>query len=182
MEDNNFGGPFWERKIRTFFKRMDANGDGFVSKQDYQWLAGKYAEHGQLNYVQAKQVSRKLEKIWDDFYEKNSKNGDSDEKAYIKSLKERKSKLFEMCQQFHGLFFDLIDLSGDGIVQSEEFALFFKVFGIGDETVAAESFKKLDTNADGKLSHDEFLKAGFEFFYSGDESLPSKHLYGPLVD
>ena len=40
----------------------------------------------------------------------------------------------------------------------------------------------MDTNNDGSLSNEEFSGFGQEFFLSNDESSPSKHFFGPLVN
>jgi len=180
--DSGCGGPFWERKMRTFFKRMDVDGNGYLTKEDYERIGDLYVEVGQLDAVKAKQARRKLIKIWYDYFESDSTNGKVNEADYIRAVRNRKSLIFETTMQIQGLFFDIIDLNGDGIIQKEEFAIFYKVLGIKDEKVAAQCFKALDTNGDGLLSYDEFTHAGYNFFYSGDESLPSKFLYGPLIE
>jgi len=179
--DSGFGGPFWERKVKSFLRRMDADGDGYITKKDYERLADRYTEMAKLDDVKAKQVRRKLVKVWYDYFESDAVNGRVDETVYIQVLKDRKELIFETALQFHGMFFDLIDLNGDGFIQKEEFALFFRVFGIEDEQLAHQTFEALDVNGDGQLSYDEFTHAGFQFFHSGDESLPSKLLYGPIT-
>jgi len=180
--DRGFGGPFWERKLKTYFRRMDSDGDGVLTKKDFDRFADRYVEFGKLDGVKAKQAHRKLMRIWYDFLEPGSINGQCDSDTYVQNCRERKAMIPKTSLQFHGLFFDLIDINGDGVIQKEEFELWFKVFGIEDKQVAHQSFSALDTNGDGQLSYDEFTHAGYQYFFSGDESLPSKLLYGPLVD
>jgi len=175
-------GPFWERKVRTFFRCLDADGDGYLTKGDFVQLGDRYAKIGQLDDVKSKQVHRKILKVWDEYYEPDTRNGKLDEENYIKGLRRCEAMFFETAIQWHGLFFDLIDLNGDGFIQKEEFEIFHSVFGIKNKDVTTECFKAIDTNGDGKLSYDEFTHAGYQFFGSGDESLPSKFLYGPIAD
>jgi len=180
--DTGFGGPFWERKFKTYFRRMDHDGDGYMTKNDFEQLADRYAQIGNLDDVKAKQARRKILKIWYDFYEAGSTNGKIDETALINVNIIRESMMFKACVEYFGLFFDLIDINGDGFIQKEEFEIFHSAFGITRKDVTAECFKAIDTNGDGKLSCDEFIQAGYQFFTSGDESLPSKFMYGPLID
>jgi len=181
-QDSGFGGRFWERKVRTFFKLVDIDGNGYITKGDYESLADRYKEMGKLDDVKAKQVRRKLVKVWFDLFEADSTDGRVDEATFCQSARKCEALIFTTATQFHGLFFDLIDLSGDGIIQKDEFRLFFKVFGIGDEQQVIQSFNGLDSNGDGELSYEEFVQAGCQYFISGDEALPSKFLYGPLVE
>ena len=78
------------------------------------------------------------------------------------------------------LFFSAIDANGDGMIQKDEFELFFEIIGL-DPKMAGDTFQAIDTNHDGQLSLDEFVTAGVEFFVSEDETSPHKLFWGPLV-
>ena len=78
------------------------------------------------------------------------------------------------------LFFSAIDANADGMIQGEEYELFFDIIGL-DPKMAGDTFKAIDTNHDGQLSLDEFVTAGVDFFTSEDESSPNKLFWGPLV-
>lgn len=47
---------------------------------------------------------------------------------------------------------------------------------------AVVAFTYIDMNEDGKLSMKEFIKLGRDFFLTDDQTKPSKHFWGPLVD
>lgn len=47
---------------------------------------------------------------------------------------------------------------------------------------AVVSFNYIDINEDGKLSLEEFVTVGRDFFLTEDHTRPSKHFWGPLVD
>jgi len=64
---------------------------------------------------------------------------------------------------------------------SKEFAVCFEILGVPDAAAAAESFKIIDVNRDGMITKEEYIKAGAEFFLSG-EDLPTNIFFGPLVD
>ena len=78
------------------------------------------------------------------------------------------------------LFFAAVDANSDGMIQKDEFELFFEIIGL-DPKMAGDTFQAIDTNHDGQLSLDEFVTAGVEFFVSEDETSPHKLFWGPLV-
>ncbi|CAB3988986.1 sarcoplasmic calcium-binding [Paramuricea clavata] len=45
---------------------------------------------------------------------------------------------------------------------------------------AKPSFKAMDTDRDGVISHDEFLAYHYEYFHTSEDKLHSSLLYGPL--
>ncbi len=73
-----------------------------------------------------------------------------------------------------------MDHDGSGEISVEEYKLFFKCLGMS-EAAATASFTALDANGDGKLSLEEFVRLGRDFFISEDEQRPSKLFWGPLV-
>jgi len=78
------------------------------------------------------------------------------------------------------LFFSAVDANADGMIQKDEFELFFDIIGL-DPKMAGATFQAIDTNHDGQLSLDEFVTAGVDFFTSEDENSPNKLFWGPLV-
>jgi len=180
MSDRELG-QFWEKKLLSFFRKMNTEGDGRLSKGDYVRMADRYIELGNLDDVKAKQVHRKMIKIWTIFFGSDSEDDTVDEATYIKAIRNHVDLILKCCVEFFNLWFDVIDLSGEGIIQKEEFAMFLKVFGVEDESDAEKAFKVIDTNEDGQLSQDEFVDFGIEYFSSDDESLPSKFMFGPLI-
>jgi len=78
------------------------------------------------------------------------------------------------------LVFNTIDANNDGSIDQEELTVFFAIFGI-DKNMARETFKALDVDNDGVISHDEFIAAGYDFFTGEDESNPSQLFWGPLI-
>jgi Ca2+-binding EF-hand superfamily protein len=174
-------GPFWEKKLLSFFRRVNFAKDGKLSKNDFETLADRYVKLGRLDGVAAKQVRRKIVKIWADFFATAAPNGVIDEQTFLKTMKKNEDILLRTFWQFCGLWFDAIDLNGDGVIQAAEFLLYLRAFGVDDEHAAEQAFKMMDTQRNGQLSYDEFVQAGCEYFISSDESLPSKHMFGPLI-
>jgi len=174
-------GLFWERKFLSVIRKMNVAGHGRITKGDYEALGDRYIEVGKLDGPRAKQVKRKLVKLWDDYLSQASVNDEMNEETFIQCLKDHQDRLLESCLQLGGLLFDLIDLNGDGVIQREEYALFLKVFRVEDEEEIKKAFKVIDTDGSGQLSHDEFIYAVCQYFMTNDESLPANSIFGPII-
>jgi len=175
-------GAFWERKLRSYTRALDLDQDGKVTKADYESLADRYLSSGTFSQLQATQIRRKLIAVWNEFFEASSVDGALDVDGYLLALRTTsRSNLIRIVVEFVNLFFDLVDVNGDGIIQKEEYAVFLKAFLVEDPKQVEASFQVLDTDGDGKLSNLEFINGGIEFFLSDDESLPSKSFFGPLA-
>jgi len=175
-------GPFWDKKMQSFFKRVNVSGNGLLSKKDFQVLGDRYVSFGKLDAKKADEIRVKLLKVWDDVFSPMAKNDVLDAASYIGALKGCDSKvLTESAKGFYAMWFGVIDLNGNGAIKKEEFTLFLKVFRVEDQKAAEDAFKALDTNKSGKLSKEDFIKNGCEFSLSNDESLPSKYMFGPLI-
>jgi Ca2+-binding EF-hand superfamily protein len=175
-------GEFWNRKIRTFFRVIDFDNDGFVTHKDYEAMAQHFIDVGHLDEVKAKQAKRKFMQIWEKFFGVTERTtGPLTMEAFV-DCKRRSglAKLTRAANEIFAALFDLIDLNGDGVIQKDEFEKFYNVVKL-DEKAAAETFKAIDTNGDGLLSADEFITAGIDFFNGDDESSPYRFLFGPLV-
>jgi len=174
-------GSFWQKKVLSFFRRVGLQGDGKIRRSDYEAAAERYIELGKLEGVQAKQVRRKATQIWDDFLAPAAPNGEIPVDDALEGFRSRSDKLLETCILIFGVLFDLIDVSGDGVIQKEEYALFLKVVNADEEGVLVQAFGAIDTDGTGQISHDEFIHAGCEYFMSDDDNLPSAYMFGALI-
>jgi len=180
---NNFClGKFWERKARGYIQRIDVDGDGKVTKADYEMLVDRYLKLGHADELKAKQITRRLVKIWYDFFDESATDGAVNSDEWIAAVRRFPIfGLFRVIVEFMNLFFDLIDINGDGVIQKEEYAFFLNAFRVEDKAAIENSFNALDKDGDGQIDHDEFVNAGLEFWMSDDENLDSKLLFGPLI-
>jgi len=174
-------GPFWEKKFLSIFRRLSLTGDGLIKKSDYAAWGDRYIEVGKIDGVKAKQIKRKLVKIWHDYLGLDAVNDEIGEKAFIQCLLKHKDRILETAMQLMSLMFDLADLNGNGVISKDEYELFLRVFNVNDPGAAETAFKIIDTNGNDELSYDEFVYAGCQYFLSNDESLPATHMFGPLI-
>jgi len=174
-------GPFWEKKFLSVLRKMRNNSGDKVKKSDYENLADRYIALGKLEGAKAKQVSRKIVKMWDDYYSQSAIKDEIGERALLQCIRDRKDRILETCLQIVGIFFDLADLNGDGVIREDEYALFLKLFGVENKTEVKKAFQVIDTNGNGELTHDEFLYAGCQYFMTNDETLPANFIFGPIM-
>jgi len=173
---------FWIRKMKTYFTRIDFDKDGAITQKDFEAMAERFIKCEKLDEKKGGELKAKLIKIWDLFL-KNVAGGKSlTQPLFIESMKTQvhDPKLKAALSGPLPIFFSAVDANGDGMIQADEFQLFFSILGL-DPKLAVDSFKAIDTNSDGQLSEEEFITAGTEFFTSEDEKCPSKLFWGPLL-
>ena len=78
--------------------------------------------------------------------------------------------------------FEVMDLNQDGVITKNEYRLFFEARKNVDPNGAIVAFSAIDKDMDGKITCDEYVNAGVEFFFNfADETKPSKYFFGPLL-
>lgn len=168
--------------MNTYFKRIDFDGDGAITRADFEGMGARFAECGKLSGENATALQNKVNQIWDNYLKGINNNQPINREAFVAGMRNflGDANLRATLSAPLPIYFAAVDANNDGMIQAEEFAEFFKILGL-DPALAVESFKAIDTNGDGLLSVEEFTEAGTEFFTSEDESKPTKLFWGPLV-
>lgn len=173
---------FWTRKMKTYFNRIDFDKDGSITKKDFEGMGERFVEADKLDADAGAKMKGKLVEIWDKYISAVGGGDGITEEKFIAAMQ----KLVQdpaMKETLAGplpLFFQAVDANNDGFIDSGEFGIFFRIFGL-EETMAPASFQAIDTNNDGLLSKDEFVTAGTDFFTSDNAACPTKLFWGPLV-
>jgi len=173
---------FWIRKMKTYFNRIDFDKDGSITRKDFEGMGARFVEADKLDAAAGETMKGKLVEIWDKYISAVGGGDGITEKSFIDAM----GKLVKdpsMKATLAGplpLFFQAVDANNDGMIDSNEFGIFFRIFGL-DENMAPASFQAIDTNNDGLLSLEEFVEAGTDFFISEDAAAPTKLFWGPMV-
>lgn len=170
--------------MRTYFKRIDFDGDGAVTRKDFECMGARFVEADKLDAETGKVIQGKLCAVWDDFIGKNVAHGSDGikETDFITSMEKmvHDPKLKVALAGPLPLFFRAVDANNDGFISEEEYEIFFKIIGL-NPGMAKSSFQAIDANNDGLLSSDEFVEAGTSFFLSEQGGCPTKLFWGPLL-
>jgi len=173
-------GEHRRRKVMTFFKRFDKDGNGVLMEKDFRLVAQNIITVGNFTGARGNEIRTQYLEMWNKYYQPLAKNGEvsiPEMVDYIKNI--NKAEARAMSAEQLDLFFDIIDTNQDGYIQLGEYATAFNIAGIGEE-FAKPAFEALDTNHDGLLSRDEFVSAGLDFLFLEEPSHPADLFFGPL--
>ncbi|XP_013386658.1 sarcoplasmic calcium-binding protein [Lingula anatina] len=177
------GTEHWKRKIRTLFRSLDVNGDGYITRKAYEMSAQRVSSYMNLDENKAKEVMEHRVKIWE-AYDRGTHSDDHQvsEDEYLSELLAVINTTFR--EAFLALAtyeFDAYDMDGDGFISPKEHEVFFYSWGIPTEH-SAGAFKAVDINGDGLISREEFIQAGVDFLFGEDENSPYNIFLGPLAN
>ena len=174
----------WARKIKTVFRHLDLDNDGYLTEEDLtRSLKHKLEAYPSLD---AEEQRQQMHRVWIDFY-----NGGQDvpdcyrlsEAQFIENMwkvvktPEFKRQVSDMATKT----LQQADPEKKGYIAREEYVKIAGKF-LGQDRAAA-AFDAMDVRKAGKVTHDELL-AALLFYYTNteDEINPLNYMKGPLVD
>lgn len=172
---------FRKRKIRTNAYVLDYNKDGILTKEDFELYSDRYMTLGKVTEDKGRRVRALFRKFWDDMLSELDVVQPITYDVYAEAVMKRdKDQLSELVSSIAHLFFDVMDMNDDGMIDLSEFTGFFAIIG-RDEEMAIKTFRAIDTNNDQLLSRDEYLAAVVEFFVGEDQTSPYQFFCGDLI-
>nr|XP_033333531.1 sarcoplasmic calcium-binding protein [Megalopta genalis] len=173
---------FWRRKMRTLHNHLDVNKDGLISYDDFMLLAERFSDLGHLSEEAKTEFKKVLSDMWKEQWGEISPYNLICIEKYLEEMHHvlNDSSLKKKCHHFLPFLFKAVDKDQSGEISVEEFKLFFQCLGLTHDH-AVVSFSHIDSNDDGKISFDEFVSLGRDFFIDEDPKRPSKHFWGPLI-
>jgi len=172
-------GPIWKQKLRTWHARLDLNGDGQVTKEDFLILALRCVTVAHATTKAAQEIEAGLDKFWSNFLAGTAASGiPLSADAYLVALEAQGKKLIsKTVDEVYSLVFDVLDVNNDGHISLEEYTNYYKILNLSP-SYAAESFNVVDSDHDGCISRAEFMFAVDDFFTSENWS----NFFGPAVE
>ncbi len=177
------------KKFTLYFNLWDQDHNGQLAFEDYLLLSNRIAQLRGLaqGSEQYREMYDATVKLWENIQAYADPDQDGrvslpDWLAYCETsvnlLRKDQLALQAVVEQAVGLFFNALDLNGDGWLTPVEWGNFVKAWGIGQGTLT--SFVLLDLDGDGRLSLADILSLYRQFLLSDDPREPGNYLFGPL--
>jgi len=168
--------------MRTGLTRVFPNDEMAIRKEQAMAIGERIIVRKQLKGEETEKIRTLFEnEMWNVFFHsaKDDGNSCSLDTALENIKKMGKANLRESAAMLLGVYFDAVDHNKKGFIDQKDFTHFFHLLGI-TEHLAVSAFQALDTDRDGKLFKDEFVKAGEDFCIQEIECFPSDHFLGPI--
>jgi len=187
--ENFLSSSIWVARVKTYFKLMDVNGDGFLSLSDYEEIANRLIElQGNSSDPEA------IRTLFYNLFQNMIAGGASvdastkitEEEAVANAAKAVSvlQSAPEVGRQKNEVFFDIIDTDKSGEISREEYRKYIAVYSGGDQPERADqAFDSIDTDGNSSITREEFVEGhmGYWFTHPNDQN-HSPLPYGPLVD
>lgn len=177
---------FQKQKLTNLFAVHDLDRDGALEKSDYVEYTRRLAGKRGLVAGTAKydELLSQFLGFWGMLEQIADQN--QDKRVTLRewfACYDRLLSLPDSAEQIRPIgeaVFGMLDRNGDGAVTLEEYKWLYSSGGL-DPNLAADSFKKLDTDHDGRISTSELSARLAEFLMSDDPKSPGTWLFGPVV-
>jgi Ca2+-binding EF-hand superfamily protein len=173
---------FQVEKFRGMFAAFDADGDGYLREGDFRALVARWCA---LPAVAAgTELRGRVEAMMMGWWAAILAAGDADgdgavDMGEVLLLVDRLPTMIANVTATAETIFDAVDADGDGRISPEEHRYLVETWN-GRPADLTGVFARLDLNADGHLTRDEFALLWRQFWTSDDPDEPGNHLCGRL--
>ncbi|AKT38212.1 EF-hand domain-containing protein [Chondromyces crocatus] len=174
-----------EQKFEYIFKWFDQNGDGFLSQDDFETIAGMFNAIADEKDEKSRASMKRGFLLWWELLQSAKGSPPAEKVSKEEWVDVMKSCVLapENFENVVGTIVDgmigALDRDGNGSVSLDEYVRMYEALGVSPATTG-ETFKKLDRDGNGELSCAEFRQAVFEYYLSGDPDAPGNGMLGPL--
>ncbi|MBV8541665.1 MAG: EF-hand domain-containing protein [Pseudonocardiales bacterium] len=174
-----------DRKFIVLFNWFDQGKDGYLTHEDFQRMAERFASVAQEeDQVNATAMRDAVENWWGLLLAAGDTDADGRlaRPEFIEAMKSSVTSPgnFESAVlAIADALMSALDTNRDGLVESQEYAHMYSALGVSPEH-GSDAFRRLDRDGDGAISHEEFRTAIREFYLSDDENAPGNWLIGPF--
>lgn len=168
-------------KYWSYYKFVDANGDGVITKEDHELAVANMARLSNASSSESEYMQEYVLTWW------NVYRGGKDvaevplsevvQRAVTYCTAEDLTAAKESTRICYANAFNFIDLDKNGFISEEELLIYYKSYGVHDADVIKNIFRKLDVDGDGVISREEFVEAHVAFWYSDDSENGCHFLY-----
>lgn len=174
-----------KKKLSYYFQAFDVDKNGVLEESDFDRIVDAYAEAYQIKQDSATYQyisSTFAKKRWDELAKKADTNADKkvslDEwLSYHDNLLNDSQSEF-LWLKITSALCDALDVDKDGLLDLEEYKTMYKIYGFGNESLAAEIFAKLDFDGDGKIRKNDVMNLVADFYLSDNPEAPGNLFFG----
>ncbi len=179
---------FWVAKMKTYFKVMDTNQNGFLSRSEYEEIAERLVQN-QNDRSKDEEIRAVFRSLFDNFVAGGSEIDAETEIGYEKFLANAAKAVSlmqssrEAGRRKNEVFFDFVDTDGSGNISREEYRKYLAIYSGGEDTDRADrAFDSIDVDGNGFISRTEFIEGHMNYWYEPTSDPNYSPLpYGPLV-
>ncbi|WP_143437950.1 EF-hand domain-containing protein [Hydrocoleum sp. CS-953] len=180
---------FWVAKMKTYFKVMDTNQNGFLSRSEYEEIAERLVQN-QNDRSKDEEIRAVFRSLFHNFVAGGSEVDAETEISYEKFLANAAKAVSlmqssrEAGRRKNEVFFDFVDTDSSGKISREEYRKYLAIYSGGEDTDRADqAFDSIDVDGNGFISRTEFIEGHMNYWYEPTSDPNYSPLpYGPLVD
>jgi Ca2+-binding EF-hand superfamily protein len=160
-------------KVAGIFGAMDADGDGYLTEQDFRALAARWSE------LRPGADNTRLVAIMMGWWTTLRDAAGTDQVAIgdVLAVVDRLGEMPEAVTATAEAMFEAVDENGDGWISPAEYRQLVEAW-TGRQTDTSEVFARLDLNHDGYLSRGEFATHWSEFWAGDNPDAPGSWVFG----
>jgi len=174
------------KKFTYVFTWFDQNGDGWLTRDDFEKIAGLFTALADEKDLKNRTAMQKGFMNWWGVL-LGATEGNAGEKIGLPEFIRIMAATVIAPQNFENAVLGLVDgligaldRDGDGSLSFEEYVRMYDALGVPPVT-STEAFKRLDRDGSGKISYAEFRQAIVEYYLSADPNAPGNWLLGPMA-
>ena len=173
------------KKFNYVFTWFDQNGDGWLTRDDFEKIAGLFTALADENDQKNKSAMKKAFMHWWDLLLASGEGTPGEKIGNQEFIRIMSSSIIapENFENAVGGIADgligALDRDRNGSLSREEYVRMYDALGV-PPTTSTEAFKRLDRDGSGALSYAEFRQAIVEFYLSVDPNAPGNWLLGSM--
>lgn len=173
-----------DRRLTRRFELMDADGDGYIEREDYEALARRLVQGFAESSTSPKgrAVVDTYLRFWEEFVSTMDADGDGrvSRDEFVNAIKGQviDGDAFDRVYPAHvRAVVELADTNNDGTLDRSEYVRLMSLYGV-NEHEASGSFEHVDADHDGYLTVDEMIAHTRSFYLNANPDSSGRDLFG----
>lgn len=175
--------------MKTYFKVMDTNGNGFLSLSEYEEIAERLVQN-QKDRSKDEEIRVVFRSLFNNFVAGGNPVDAETQIPYEEFLANAAKAVSlmqssrEVGKRKNEVFFDFVDTDSSGEISREEYRKYLAIYSGGEDTDRADrAFDSIDVDGNGSITRAEFIEGHLHYWFEPISDPNYSPLpYGPLVD